>query len=236
MKKENKSKNKIISTIRFLLIFGIIFCSTNITKQIIFKYNIKKNNAIAVDKIENNNSNLISAENIELDSNKYNNYIELDGNVNKKVLNYLKNKLILIPEPILYSYFESGGKIIITDKDISKTYYSGDNLGKILGLHDNRKNIVYISDTEYAIDYSLVHEFGHVLDSKTDWSSMKDEFLNIFSEEKEMLEVYSIDNHYKSNEREFFAEVFQEYIINPEKCKETAPKAFEFVKNKINEL
>lgn len=230
-------KNKVISITRFLLIFGIVFCSMNITKQVAFRYNVKKNNNLAVKKIKNNNGNtLISAENIELDNTIYDNYIEIDGNVNDEILNYLKNKLILIPNSILSSYFNSGGKIIITDKNISKTYYSEYNLGKIVGLHDNKKNIVYISNSEYAIDYSLVHEFGHVLDSATNWSSMNDDFKNIFSKEKETLDVYSVDNHYKTNEREFFAEVFQEYIINPEKCKQTAPKAFEFIKSKIDEL
>ena len=232
-----KNKNKIVLIVRFLLISGIIFCFVNITKQIVFKYNIKKNNDLAIEQIKNNNHNtLVSAENIELDNTKYDNYIKTDGDIDKEILNYLKNKLILIPDSILHSYFNSGGSIIITDKNIAETYYNDYNIGKIVGLHDNRKNVIYISNTEYAIDYSLVHEFGHVLDSMTNWDSMKEDFKNIFSEEKEKLEVYSVDNHYKTNEREFFAEVFQEYIISPEKCKQTAPKAFEFIKNKINEL
>ena len=93
-----------------------------------------------------------------------------------------------------------------------------------------------MSNSEYAIDYALVHEFGHVLDSLTGWDSMKADFKNIFNKEKDTLDVYSIDEHYKSNEREFFAEVFQEYIINPDSCESSAPEAFQFIKNKINEI
>lgn len=235
-----------IYLINSLLMFMIVFSTYNIYKYARFKSNINNskrvtnidiiNNSSEIDKKYNFDECLVPAENIEIFNDKYDEFIKIDGSVNDNIILYLKNKLNLIPDNILSAYFNNGGTILLTSKNISKTYYSEHDFGKIVGLHDATKNIVYISNSEYAIDYALIHEFGHVLDSLTDWDSMKDDFKNIFNIEKDTLEVYSIDGHYKSNEREFFAEVFQEYIINPETCKNSAPKAFKFIENKINEI
>lgn len=164
----------------------------------------------------------------------YLDYIKTEGNISDDLIYYLDLKLRLIPQDLLLAYFNQGGSILLTDKDISKEYYSDYNFGNIIGLHDARKNIIFMSNSEYAIDNALIHEFGHVLDSLSKWDSMNEYFLKVFQKEKDSFEVESLDNHYKSNEREFFAEVFQESILNPDTCKTSAPQAFDFVHSKIN--
>lgn len=166
----------------------------------------------------------------------YSDYIKTEGNIDNDLISYLDLKLQCIPEKLLSSYFNQGGTILLTDKDISKTYYSDYNFGNTIGIHDARKNIIFISNSKYAIDNALIHEFGHVLDSLSNWDSMEKYFLNVFEKEKDSFKVKSVDNHYKLNEREFFAEVFQEYILNPDTCESSAPQAFEFVNKKIKSL
>ena len=239
-------KQRIIFVIKSLLILVIIFAGYNIGERALFKMRISGHNQVvnrdedsSLDAtIESTNSyeNIVSTENIEFLNAKYDEFIKVEGSVDDNIVIYLKKKLNLIPDNILSSYFDKGGTILLTSKNISETYYSKYDFGEIVGLHDANKNVVYMSNSEYAIDYALVHEFGHVLDSLTGWDSMKADFKNIFNKEKDTLDVYSIDEHYKSNEREFFAEVFQEYIINPDSCESSAPEAFQFIKNKINEI
>lgn len=166
----------------------------------------------------------------------YLDYIKTEGNISDDLINYLDLKLQLIPQDLLLAYFNQGGSILLTDKDISKEYYSDYNFGNIIGLHDARKNIIFMSNSKYAIDNALIHEFGHVLDSLSKWDSMNQYFVKVFQEEKDSFEVKSLDDHYKSNEREFFAEVFQESILSPDTCKSSAPKAFDFVNLKIKDL
>ena len=192
--------------------------------------------------IQNDNENKIN--NVQQDASsiyeeveiKYKDYIVEEGTIDESIIQYLDSKLQLIPENLVLKYFKHGGKILLTDKDISNTYYKDYNFGSVIGIHDARKNIVYISNSKYAIDNALIHEFGHVLDSLTDWSSMKGAFSDIFYTEKDTFEVYSVDNHYKTNEREFFAEVFQQFILEPDSCKSSAPQSYDFIKNKISGL
>lgn len=159
----------------------------------------------------------------------YKEYIESDGDINDLTIDYLNEKLNMIPKPLLDKYFNNGGKILITDKNIATTYYDKYNFGNVIGIHDATKNVIYISNSEYAIDNALIHEFGHVLDNMSGWKSMDEYFYQIFEKEKDTFDVYSVDNHYKKNEREFFAEVFQQYILDPESCKSSAPMSYDFV-------
>lgn len=166
----------------------------------------------------------------------YSAYIKTEGNISDDLIGYLDTRLQLIPKKLLSAYFDKGGLILLTDKDISSEYYPDYNFGNIIGLHDATKNIIFMSNSKYAIDNALIHEFGHVLDSLFGWDSMNEYFLKVFEEEKDSFEVESLDGHYKSNEREFFAEIFQESILNPDTCKLSAPKAFSFVNSKIKDL
>lgn len=239
---KKNSKKRYLIILDSLLIALLVFASFNIYK---YKFNIIEgvsfNNISNIDtssnqnKLDNKGSLSTSSESDEVPI-LYSDYINTEGNVSDDLVSYLDLKLQCIPENLLLDYFNQGGTILITDKDISKTYYSDYDFGNIIGLHDARKNIVFISNSKYAIDNALIHEFGHVLDSLSNWDSMNKHFLNIFNEEKDSFKVKSVDNHYKLNEREFFAEVFQEYILNPDICKSSAPKAFEFINEKIKNL
>lgn len=235
-------KKRTLVILNSFLVALLIFASFNIYKskssilEGVNSNNISNINIMSNQNKSDNKDNLsISSESDEVPL-LYSEYIKTEGNISDDIFSYLDLRLQSIPENLLLSYFNQGGTILLTDKDISKTYYSDYNFGNIIGLHDARKNIIFISNSKNAIDNALIHEFGHVLDSLSNWDSMNKYFLNVFNQEKDSFEVESTDNHYKSNEREFFAEVFQEYILNTDRCKLSAPKAFEFVDKKIKDL
>lgn len=233
---KNKRRNIKLTIINLVCIIVILLSSISI-------YHKKSNHITESDyeqihqlaSMTNNNEEI---EGIEEESKviSYKYAIETEGNIDEELISYLDTKLQLLPQSLLEGYFNNDGKILITDKNISKTYYKEYNFGNIIGLHDARKNIIYMSNSKYAVDNALIHEFGHVLDSLCKWDSMNNEFTEIYNTEKDTFKVKSVDGHYKTNQREFFAEVFQEYILRSDICKSSAPRASEFIKNKIESL
>lgn len=245
IKRSNKKIHLIILSLLLVLLLVLLNLNKSSAKfSIIDKKNcvneiendiVDIDNIIEEDKID---EGLVSDSNVKSEEKSllYSDYIKTEGNISDELIYYLDLRLRLIPKDLLLSYFNQGGSILITNKDISQTYYSDYNFGNIIGLHDARKNIIFMSNSKYAIDNALIHEFGHVLDSLSGWDSMNEYFLKVFEKEKDSFDVESSDGHYKSNEREFFAEVFQESILNPDTCKSSAPEAFNFVNSKIKSL
>lgn len=219
-----KKLNKVLILVtNSVLILVLLFCFWNI--------GVKAWSKIKLDKTIN--SILSNQDTLNVN---YKDYIKTDGNIKASRIDYVNKILNVIPKNILTTYFNEGGVVVITDKDIATTYFGNTDLGRIAGLYNSSKKIVYISNNVSDIDGSLIHEFGHVLDSLTGWGSMQEEFKSIYAKEKDTFKVYSHDEHYKSNEREFFAEVFQESILNPKTCEASAKGAFDFVGDKIKSL
>lgn len=163
--------------------------------------------------------------------------IIFDGdNISWELKNMLNNQLKLIPKKILNEFYNSNFDIVLTNKSISKNYYHGSIKGSIAGLFSCPDNKIYIETRKNAINKATLHEFGHFLDYLYDSISFSDEFIKIYEEEKNLLNVYSVDGHYKSNNQEFFGEVFKEVIKNPSKTKKEVPKSYNFIMNCINNL
>lgn len=236
---KNFKKIKLL-VVNCVLILIICICSISIFKELSFKTKIsnKVSNVLNVESSVdvNNKTEATIKDDKVVDEVSYRGYIKTEGNIDDSLVLYLDNLLKVVPKDILDAYFSKGGIILLTDKNIAQTYYGDTSLGRILGLHDANNNIVYISNSENAINYALIHEFGHVLDSLTNWGSMGEDFEAIYEAEKDTFIVDSKDGHYKLNTREFFAEVFQEYILNPKTCEASAKGAFDFVGDKIKSL
>lgn len=236
---KNFKKIKLL-VVNCVLILIICICSISIFKELSFKTKIsnKVSNVLNVESSVdvNNKTEATIKDDKVVDEVSYRGYIKTEGNIDDSLVLYLDNLLKVVPKDILDAYFSKGGIILLTDKNIAQTYYGDTSLGRILGLHDANNNIVYISNSEHAINYALIHEFGHVLDSLTNWGSMGEDFEAIYEAEKDTFIVDSKDGHYKLNTREFFAEVFQEYILNPKTCEASAKGAFDFVGDKIKSL
>ena len=158
-------------------------------------------------------------------------YVYLDGaGATEELANLTNTYLSYVPKNIMNKFVADGWKVVLTDKNIAKTYYHNTSLGKIVGLTVSEDKTIYILATQNAIKSATIHEIGHFVDIQRDVPSSSEEFLADFNNEKNTFEVYSYDGHYKRNHFEFFAEVFQESILNPDRCKRTAPKTYEFVR------
>lgn len=86
----------------------------------------------------------------------------------------------------------------------------------------------------------LLHEIGHMIDYEVRKSYMSGSmaFKKIYQHEK-MHFVYQSPNMYeyhKKDEREFFAESFREYVLEPWNLKTIAPKTFDFIDKYVKSL
>ncbi len=158
--------------------------------------------------------------------------IELEGTDDESLKSDIKEYFSLLPEKLLEEFYNSGWGITVTTKDIASSYYDGEDIGSICGitLPDTRQ-IVYEADSS-KFRRNILHEFFHYLDySKGYYLSNYEEWQRIYEEEKDSLKVTSsyVNSHYKENSREFFAEAFQEFVINPHGVEASSPRAYKYI-------
>lgn len=221
-------KNKIKTIINVFSVFLLVFSIYKIIESKSYEYITEKR----VLNIYNNSA--IS------DINKYDEYIKVEGkNIDDKLIETLKINISIVPHSITDKFFkENNGKIILTSKNIKDEYYKQDINSELTGLYNSKNKIIYIASNRYAINDATIHEFGHVLDSLTGWTSIenKDIVANIYNEEIDTFETHSTDEYYKSNEREFLAQAFLEYILNKERLEENSPKTYKYIEDLIKSL
>lgn len=170
----------------------------------------------------------------EIDNFSFVGDVVLEGDISYSVKKEMNEKMKLIPQNLLNTFYNNGYQLVLTTKSIQGNYYNGSVSGPIAGLFMGDRNTIYVAAIERYIDMALLHEFGHFLDSLHGYVSTTDEFVQIFYEEKEYLTTFSYDNHYKSNTKEYFAESFEQIIENPERCRNEVPKTYEFITRYMN--
>jgi hypothetical protein len=166
----------------------------------------------------------------------YRSKIRVDGDVSADRLSLLNTELNKIPKNLINKFFSVGGTIVLTSYDIGSHYFPEKGFGKLMELHDGGNQVLYINSREDAIQKGTPHGFGHVLDSLTGWSFNSETFLSIFEKEKNTFKTYDGRDYFKNNEREFFAELFHNYLKSPSTAKNSAPEGYAYVVNKLNSL
>ena len=86
----------------------------------------------------------------------------------------------------------------------------------------------------------LLHEIGHMIDYEVRKSFISGSmaFMKIYQHEKMHfcnMESYLYE-YYTKDEREYFAESFREYVLEPLKLKSIAPNTFDFIDKYVNSL
>lgn len=157
--------------------------------------------------------------------------IQIEGDVWKGNNLYAHVYYLLVPERIRHSFQDEGWKIILTDKNISDHYYTGEVEGWLSGLTDYSKKRIYIHSRFYDIRNALLHEMGHYYDYMLGGASYTDEFKEIYEEENNQLKPYwEPDSHIRSNAQEYFAEAFADYILDKEQVKENVKSTYKFIR------
>lgn len=130
--------------------------------------------------------------------------------------------------------------IIVAFKNESWSIYIKNDLDDS-GLTDYSEKIIYINGSEKGQEKNtLIHEFGHFEDYITSSSSNED-FLDLYNKYKDSYVEYDYlnlqnvinneESHYAaSNEREFFAICFKDYLLHNTYIKDTYPELFTYYK------
>ena len=130
---------------------------------------------------------------------------QADGQVAAQLIQQTDARMAEIPDCINNLLAEEGWKIYVTDKNLSRTYFN--------------------------------HEVGHAFDAHFNQISYTDAWKAIYNAEKNTFRPHGAigDNAEISSPTEFFASIFQDCLISPQTCRQTAPTAYAFVQTLINQ-
>lgn len=160
----------------------------------------------------------------------------LDCDINARSLDKLDLYYSAVPWEIRKAFAANGWKLVVTDQDISSTYYNGPIKGELAGLTNSRTKTIYIHENINHIRNALLHEFGHYFDLQKGIVSDDEIMQACFQREKGAFDGrWKDDTHAMSNEAEYFAESFQQYILDPKGCKEKQPVTYRHLATIIDE-
>ena len=117
--------------------------------------------------------------------------------------------------------------------------YIADNVGNAVGLYDTNILALCVPEQRYIIVGSacqesdaILHELGHAIDAELRYQSKSKDFDAIYKAESPIF----IKTHLTAKENtatsiEYFAEAFQEYIMNPTYLYNNCPQTYAFINN-----
>lgn len=102
---------------------------------------------------------------------------------------------------------------------------------EVSGCANSDEKRIYIVNNPMTIEWGLLHEVGHAVDSACECVSLTTEFAKIYDSEKDSFRYsHSVEDGYEqSNPTEFFACVFDELCVNTTNAFNTAPKTSEYI-------
>lgn len=153
---------------------------------------------------------------------------------NSYLYDLIYDYLAYLPKNVINAFHNSGYTITISSDHIN-TKYAG-MTGSIQGITLSKTKQIFIDNREVAVRNATLHEMGHAIDTILGWTSHSNEWGNIFNAERNKLVVHCADNYYKSDVQEYFAEAFQEALLNPTTCKNSAPQTYEYIMRVMQSL
>lgn len=138
-----------------------------------------------------------------------------------------------VPEEVLEAITSFGYTIHLVDS-LDKQY----NLKYVSGLTIPEIKEIWIESNAEKYRQTVVHEVFHAFDHSLGFISGSSEFIAIYDEEKELMQVtgFISAGQYKANEKEYFAEACQMYVYDANTLKQSAPKTYEYIKNLLEEV
>lgn len=165
---------------------------------------------------------------IPITSTPIDNLLVIEPNTKKENAILIQNYYNTLSPEMKKTFVDNGWKIVLSETKLSQRF--GYNTS-IAGLTDTYTKEVFFDDREIAIKRSFHHELGHVVDCINGWVSETDEFVSIYTKEKNNFKyVYAVgDRHEVSDNIEYFASVFSNIYADANKCKEMVPESYNYV-------
>lgn len=159
--------------------------------------------------------------------------IETIGNVNANNVNIANEKLLLLPQNAINRFKNEGWHIYVTDENLAITMFGG-VYSLVMGGTDYDNHFIKIENREEAVLYSTLHEFGHFVF-----------FINNGFANQSIIDAYNTDvnnaqaigiTYGLDKVEEYYAEIFDLYIKNPEKANEYCPNLASIIQEHLNNL
>ena len=158
--------------------------------------------------------------------------VESIGNVSSSWVRKAEARLSLLPQNVRDRFRNEGWHFYVTDENIGQSEFGG-SIGSVAGA-TRYGEYIKIEDRQYAINEAVLHEFGHfVFHMNGDWTrqDVADAFAADVGNASSMGITYGLDNC-----SEFYAEVFQKYILNPGKTSECFPNLSAIIQSDMSNL
>ena len=117
---------------------------------------------------------------------------------------------------------------------------------KWAGICDYNKKIIKLAIRDINSDYintnkgyddTLLHELGHMIDYKNhQYASNTTQFIDIYRREKTQLYRNSIYEYVTKDPKEYFAQSFSVYILDPYRLRREAPRTYDFIANYVKTI
>lgn len=172
---------------------------------------------------------------VKTEPSPYDNYIIGEDGVQSDIIKYANdywNKNV--PNNIKEFVVNNAWKIIVSAQPLKDRFgYSY----SIAGLTSDTEHAVYLDSRKSAINTSMVHEIGHVIDYSLDYypiCSLRDEFVEIYNEEcNNFVDVTGSPDYARSSSLEYFASVFSNIVLSPASCRNQCPKTVAYIEQYI---
>ena len=155
--------------------------------------------------------------------------IKTDGSDGKKLVGFTNSEISDVPSEILDALAECGYEITITDSDLGldNLYLDGTDCPESTGvtLLSDEVCLSYVEADPFAVRHSAVHEIGHAFCWLLGEPCYSAEFAYCYEEEKE----YADTGHHRSDEHEYFASAFRDYLVEGESAFEDRSVTYEFM-------
>ena len=157
-------------------------------------------------------------------------FLTTDGEIEKESIIVAEKEISRIPQNMLNIFEAEGWRIEISNANISAKYFGG-RYGNVMGVTITDQHVIVIQNRTSSIQSSIIHEFGHYIDTRFDFPSLSDEFWEIYLQEVDTFISRIPNSSSVRDEMEFFASTFYYMMKDPSKC---TPRATEFVQRYIN--
>ena len=135
-----------------------------------------------------------------------------------------------VPTSVFQDLQEAGFDIILTGNNIRelvRTETGWDAGWSYQGVtFPNYAGYVRIWSSSKGGSNVLIHEIGHAYDYANESLSSREEFNSLYRSES--FKLFLLEDLYRSNEREYFAESFKLYFTHPWRLKWFAPQTYAF--------
>lgn len=161
----------------------------------------------------------------------YNDNIFVQDETDENVVYLLDSMTKSLPDKYWNDFKSYGWKIILCSNISANDSY------KVVGKTSYTRRIIFLVNEDWNVKESFYHEFGHFIDCQYGYDGVRlsehDEFETLYAAEKNTFNSLceSVTGYAISDEHEFFAAAYNEYLLHPDNLASCCPNVYEYMKN-----